>query len=240
MLFNDQSAAAGANYGVCLRTTEGGPVVHLGEGVPMGLSADATRALAVIYTPPQLVIYPTGPGEPVRLPKGNLETYRQARWFPDGRRILFAGNEAGKAMRCYSQDLSGGPPLPVTPEGTTDCAVSPDGLRVVYSRVGGPWFIQPLGGETARPVPGLTADDQLIGWSPDGRSLHLIRPGSIPFRFERLDLDSGLRLLVREVAPADRTGVLSSIGAALADDATSYAYDYYRMTSQLFVLEGAR
>jgi Carboxypeptidase regulatory-like domain len=57
---------------------------------------------------------------------------------------------------------------------------------------------------------------------------------------EQLDLASGRRVLIREVAPADRTGVLRCFGAALTDDTKSYAYGYMRRTSQLFVVEGAR
>jgi len=89
-------------------------------------------------------------------------------------------------------------------------------------------------------VPGLTTDDQVIQWSADGRSVYVYRPANVPFRLERLDLASGRRELVREVAPADRTGVLYSVGAALTDDTRFYAYDFKRMTSQLFVVEGAR
>jgi serine/threonine protein kinase len=63
---------------------------------------------------------------------------------------------------------------------------------------------------------------------------------SHPNRLERLDLASGRRILIREVAPADRTGVVRILGAALTDDTKSYAYSYFRMTSQLFVVEGAR
>jgi hypothetical protein len=55
-----------------------------------------------------------------------------------------------------------------------------------------------------------------------------------------LDLATGRRVLVREVAPADRTGVLWGTGAALTDDAKSYAYSYLRTTSQLFIVEGMR
>ena len=87
---------------------------------------------------------------------------------------------------------------------------------------------------------GLTTDDQVIQWSADGRSVYVYRPTSVPFRFERLDLASGRRTLVREVGPADRAGVLYGLLAALTDDAKSYAYDFKRMTSQLFVVEGAR
>jgi len=89
-------------------------------------------------------------------------------------------------------------------------------------------------------VPGLTPDDQVIRWNADGQSVYVYRPANVPFRLERLDLASGRRELFREVAPADRAGVLYSTGATLAGDTKSYAYGYKRMTSQLFVVEGAR
>ena len=240
LLFDDESIAAGANYGVCMRRTDGGPVVRLGEGQPFGLSPDGRWALAVIFSPPQLVIYPTGPGEARRLPRGDLEAYQTASWSPDGRSVLVVGNEVGKASRCYTQDLSGGLPRPVTPEGTTNGTVSPDGLQVLYSGTGERYFIQRIGGGTPQAVPGLTADDQVIRWSADGRSAFLLRGASLPFRLERLDLASGRRELLREIAPADRAGVLQGVMAAVTDDTRSYAYQYSRMTSQLFVVEGVR
>jgi Tol biopolymer transport system component len=240
LLFNDESDTGGTNYGVCLRKTDGGSVVRLGEGNAYGLSPDGKWALAIIDTPPQLVIYPTGPGEARRLPRGDLEAYQSAGWFPEGKSVLVVGNEAGKAPRCYAQDVSGGPPRPITPEATTDGAVSPDGLQILYSKPGGIYFIQRVVGGTAQAVPGLTMDDQVIRWSADGQSVYVYRPAKVPFRLERLDLASGRRVLLREVAPADRTGVLYGLGATLTDDTRSYAYDYKRMTSQLFVVEGAR
>jgi eukaryotic-like serine/threonine-protein kinase len=240
LLFNDQSAAAGPNYGVCLRKTDGGPVVRLGEGYPCGLSPDGKWALAIIYTPPQLVIYPTGPGENRRLPRGDLETYQSADWFPDGKSVLVCGNEAGKASRCYAQDVSGGPPRPVTPDATANGRVSPDGLHILYSKPGGTWLVQRTEGGLAETVPGLAADDQVVRWGADAHSIYIYQPSNVPFRFERLDLASGHRVLVREVAPSDRIGVLYSVGATLTDDFKSYAYSYRRMTSQLFVVEGAR
>jgi Tol biopolymer transport system component len=240
VLLSDESAVAGLNYGVCLRKTDGGPVVRLGDGTPYGFSPDGAWALAIIDTPPQLVIYPTGPGETRRLARGGLEAYQSARWFPDGKSVLVCGNEVGKASRCYAQDLSGGPPRPLTPEATTNGLVSPDGLRILFSKTGGTYFTQSVKGGTAQAVPGLTADDLVIQWSADDRSVYVYRPANVPFRIERLDLASGRRELVREVAPSDRTGVLYSTGVSLTDDARSYAYDFKRMTSQLFVVEGAR
>jgi hypothetical protein len=89
-------------------------------------------------------------------------------------------------------------------------------------------------------VPGLTTDDQVIRWSGDGCAVYIYRSTSLPFRLERLDIASGRRVKIVEVAPADRYGVLYGLGAALTDDAKTYAYDYKRMTSQLFVVAGVR
>jgi len=240
LLFTDASSTAGSNYRVCLRTTDGGPVVVLGEGMGYGFSPDGKWVLATIDTPPQLVIYPTGPGETRCLPRGDLEAYESASWFPDGKSILVCGHEAGKATRCYTQDASGGLPRPFTPEGTTNGTVSPDGLRILYATPAGPYFIQHAEGGTAQPVLGLTTDDAIIRWSADGGSLCLFHWPNLPFRFERLDIGSGRRVLIRDVAPADRAGVLQGVLAAVTDEAKSYAYDYSRMSSQLFVVEGAR
>jgi serine/threonine protein kinase/Tol biopolymer transport system component len=240
LLFGDASSAAGPNYAVCLRKTDGGPVVRLGEGYPCGLSPDGKSALAIVYAPPQLVVHPTGSGETRRLPRGDLEAYQSASWFPDGKSVLVCGNEVGKASRCYEQDLSGGLPRPITPEATTNGKVSPDGLKVLCSKPNGTYFVQRIRDGFAQPVAGLTSDDQIIRWSEDGHALYLFRAASLPYRLERLDLVSGRRALIREVSPTDRTGVLNALGAALTDDNKTYAFRYGRMTSRLFVVEGAR
>ena len=240
LLFSDESVSAGTNYAVGLRKTDGGAVVRLGEGLTSGLSPDAKSALAIVFTPPQLVIYPTGPGETRHLPRGGLQTYQSASWFPDGKNVLVCGNEAGRASRCYAQDVSGGAPRPVTPDGTTRGVVSPDGAQILCFSQGGSWTIVPAGGGAPRPVPEMGLADYVIGWNPDGRSLNLFRPENVPFRMESLDLASGRRELVREVAPADRAGLLEGGGASISDDRKSYAYDYSRMTSQLFLVERER
>jgi eukaryotic-like serine/threonine-protein kinase len=240
MLFSDESSEAGSNYSVCIRGTGGGSVVRLGEGYPWGFSPDEKWALAVIYTPPQLVIYPTGPGETRRLPRGGLETYQSAAWFPDGKSVLVCGNENGKASRCYAQDISGGGLKPVTPEGSTHGTVSPDGREILYSNADGTYSLQPAGGGAPKAVPGLTPEDWIVRWSEDSSGIYTYSGSSVPFRFERLDLATGRRELVREVAPADRAGLLHSIAAALSADGKSYAYETTRTTSQLFVVVGAR
>ncbi len=239
LLFTDWSEAGGLNYETCLQRTAGGPVLRLGEGGGLGFSPDGKLALALINTPPQLVIYPIGAGTARRLPQGALAAYIGGGWFPDGRRVLVVGNEAGKASRCYAQDLVGGLPRALTEEGTTSGRVSSDGLQILCRGPDGNWLIQPVNGEKARPVP-LTSEDDVIDWSADGRSVLIYRGQEIPITFERLDLASGRRVLIRKGELAEKTGFLASFAAAVSEDARSFAYSYYVSTAQLFVVEGAR
>ena len=230
--------ALGTNYAVCLRKTDGSPVVRLGEGWPADLSADGKWALAVVQSrPPQLVIYPTGAGETQQLQRGQIENYVTAQWFRDGKSVLFCGNEHGKGTRFYVQETAGGAARPVTPEGTRDGWLSSDGTLVLALGPQGKYSLYPIAGGEPRPVPGLTDTDILAQWSPDGRAVLAYRRAEIPCRVERVDLATGHRTLFKEFAPADRAGLLSLRELFVTDDLRSYAYTAYYQVSSLFVSE---
>jgi Tol biopolymer transport system component len=231
--------ALGTNYAVCLRKTDGSPVVRLGEGWPADLSADGKLALAVVQSrPPQLVIYPTGAGETQQLKRGEIENYVTAQWFRDGKSVLINGNEPGKSTRFYVQEVGGAAARPVTPEGTRDGWLSADGKLVLARGPDGKYSVYPISGGEPRPVPGLTEADVLAQWSADGRAVLVYRRAEIPCRLERVDLASGHRTLFKEFAPADRTGLLSMREIFVTDDLRSYAYTAYYQVSSLFVSEG--
>ncbi|HQQ78330.1 MAG TPA: hypothetical protein PLB01_13330, partial [Thermoanaerobaculia bacterium] len=241
LLFMEESGSVGVNYAVCLRRTDGSPVVRLGEGAALDLSRDGKWALAAVpTTPPQLVLYPTGAGEPRKLERGGLVSYESGQFFPDTRRVLVCGHEEGKGVRCYVQDVGGGKPLPVTPEGTSQGFVSPDSRQVLVKASGGALVLYPVDGGEARPVPGASPGDAVIRWSADGRSVLVSRNGEVPARIERLDVATGRREPVRTIGPADLTGVLSIGPFAFTDDLKSYAYACRRTSSHLFLVEGAR
>ena len=63
-----------------------------------------------------LLLVPTGAGENRQL-TGDAINHLDARFFPDGKRILFLGSEPGHGARLFVQDLGGGAARPVTPEG---------------------------------------------------------------------------------------------------------------------------
>jgi len=236
LLFSE--TALGTNYAVCLRKTDGSPVLRLGEGWPADLSADGKWVLALMQSvPPKLLVYPTGAGETRQLERGNLEHYATAQWFHDGKRVLFSGNEPGKGTRFYVQEL-GGTPKPVTPEGTSDGLLSADGKLVLARGVDENYFIYPIAGGDPRPVPGLMSADILALWSADGQSVLVYRRAELPCRLERIDVTTGHRTLFKEFAPADRTGLLSLREIFVTDDLLSYAYTAYYQGSSLFVSDG--
>ena len=240
LVFSEESGILGANYSACVRSTEGSDVVRLGEGFAQDLSPDRTWALVNVPVNPMfLVLYPTGAGEPRRLESGTVISHELAQFFPDGRRILITGSEPGRATRCWVQNLEGGKPAPVTPEGTTDCYPSPDGNRILARKPEGLW-IYPVGGGSPEPVGGAQTTDRVIRWGRDGKSALVVTLGEVPARIERLELSSGKREPFRTLGPADLTGVTGILPIAVSPDETAHAYTTRRMISNLFQVDGAR
>jgi hypothetical protein len=89
-------------------------------------------------------------------------------------------------------------------------------------------------------VPGLDDRDLIINWRPDGRSLLVCRPMEMPTRVERLDLATGRRTLVRDLAPADRAWAVRFDGVSFSADEKSYAYAVGRLVGALYTVEGVR
>ena len=242
LLFTEESARAGKYYSTGLRQTDGSPVVRLGDGAAADITRDGRFVLSVIPTDPaQLVIYPTGAGPPRKLEQGGLVSYESAVFFPDGKRILACGHETGHAIRCYLQDVDGGKPRPVTPEGTTDGFVSPDGLQVLVRESSGGLKLYPVAGGAPRPVPGATPDDAVVRWTRDGKSLLVSSLyEDVPLRVEKLDIATGRREPYKTFGPADPIGAIQIYPIALNDDGKSYAYTVRRQASHLFMVSGAR
>ena len=236
LVFSEDSV--GNNYAVCLRKTNGSPLVQLGEGRPQDLSRDGKWVVAVIPTkPPQLVIYPTGTGETRHLDRGNIESYASAEWFRDGKSLLIGGNEPGKGPRFYVQDVSGGELRPVTPEGSGDGRLSPDGKQILARGPGGKYYLYPIDAGEPRVVEWLTDTDFVIQWSADGRYWFAYHGLAIPCRVERVDVKTGRREPFKDMAPTNRIGLLTVRPVFITDDEKSYTYTTYKQESTLFVTE---
>ncbi len=235
--FTDWGRSAGANYSVWLRKMDGSPALRLGEGTASDLSPDGAWVLvAVPSNPARLMLYPTGPGEPRRIDGGELEAYRDAEWFGDGKALFVCGNAAGQAPRCYVRSLDAPELRPVTPEGVDTGAVSSDGNSAIVRRVTGEALLCPLHGGAPRPLPFIGADDRLSRFSPDSTKVWVLRGK----RVESVDLVSGRRETILEIGAAGGGGMVNVTTIALADDPRAYAYTAGEYSSRLFQIEGAR
>jgi eukaryotic-like serine/threonine-protein kinase len=237
LLFSD--GTSGANYGIVWRKTDDSPIVRLGDGNVLDWSPDETWALAQIFTPPQLVLYPMGPGEPVRLKRGAIAEYQGAFWFPDGKTLLVVGNEPGKPTRAYRQDVPGGEPTPLLQERVIPAAISPDGRAILAINSERKWGWYPVAGGAPQSAPGLTGDDgpaSVVGWSADGRAFFVHTGTEVPARVDRIDIKTGQRTLLKELGPADVTGLATFDPLTVSHDGSQYAYRYRKVLSTLFVV----
>ncbi|MDQ5846226.1 MAG: hypothetical protein M3539_13130, partial [Acidobacteriota bacterium] len=233
--------SSGINYKVYLGKTDGSPAILLGDGYGFGLSPDGRWVVSILSSPPQLVLLPTGAGQPRRLERFQIEQYGYgASWLPDGKGIVFIGKEPGHFQRSYVQNVDGGPPRAVTPDGISGSLVSPDGKLVLAqdSTVRKVPSIYPLDGGDPRPVPGLTEGDRVLRWGIDGRSLFVCRYRELPVRVFKLDVNTGHKELWKELAPADPAGILGAINPQVTPDGKSYVYAFTRYLSDLYLVEG--
>lgn len=194
-----------------------------------------------------LVVVPTGPGETKRLPKGTIETYYGASFFPDNRRILVLGSEAGRPQRLFSQDLGGGLPRAVSPEGFCVAApgspVSPDGKRIAAfpdDAERGPVFVSVEDG-TVRPIDGLGPGDVPLAWTSDGKSLFVREPSAgSAWRVVRFNLETRRRTPWKELRPVEPSGARVVYDPVIARDGEVFFYTVARALSNLYVVEGLR
>ena len=242
LIFTESGEGGGENYAAYIRKTDGSPAVRLGEGFAYALSPDQKWVIGGVPNPPhQFSVLPTGAGEAQALTHDTIN-HSRARWFPDGKRFLFIGNEPGHGVRLYVQDVVNGKPRAISPEGivSTQFVLSADGKRVAAVGADQKGYFYPTDGGEPIAIPGFPPGDVPVAWSSDGRSLLIYSPGELPAKVERLDITTGQKQLWRQLMPADGAGV-TDIGPILVSaDAKSYVYEYGRTLSDLYLVEGLK
>ena len=242
LLFAEVGEAGGATYGIYIRGTDASPAIRLGDGNPQALSPDGKWVLALTHTPPlQMFLLPTKAGEPRTITNDSID-HIAASWTPDGKQLIFTGREPGRGVRLYIQDLEGGKPKPISPEGggTTNVHVSPDGKFVMGVDADGKRLFFPVNGGEPQPVPGIQPGEGLDGFTADGKSIFVHNFAGLPCVITRVDLATGKRTPWKQLVPADAAGVDSIGGIGITPDARSYVYSYPRELSDLYVVEGLK
>jgi hypothetical protein len=192
-----------------------------------------------------VVLLPTGAGQPRTLERGRLQDVQAVAWFPDGRRILIAGSEAGAGVRLWAQDVASGPPVPIGREGLWIAPysqpVSPDGeFALALDLSGQSWLVPLRGGGEPRAVAGVERGELPIRWAEDGRSYYLFQERSLPAAVYRFELATGRKEQIRAVAPADTTGVARLGTIQTTPDARSFVYSYSQTLSDLYLVANVR
>jgi serine/threonine protein kinase/dipeptidyl aminopeptidase/acylaminoacyl peptidase len=242
VLFNEVLSGAGRSFHTSLRGTDGSPAVRLGEGYGFALSPDTRWALAFAGRGSTLefVLLPTGAGEAKRLGEEMLSDCFGADWLPDSRGFVFSGGLPGEAARLYQQDIAGGPPRPLTPDGVDlfGPIASPDGSAIAaidgYREV----VRISLPGGGVHPLQGVQEHEIPIRWRTDGQALFVYRPDALPVQIFEVAVGTGRRRLVQEITQPGIQGTDGNVVVALTPDARAYAYSFYRPLDELYVIEG--
>jgi DNA-binding winged helix-turn-helix (wHTH) protein len=228
ILFDEEGAGGGSTARVLTRTVDGAPAVDLGPGNAVAFSPDGKWALArQRYThPPRLVLIPTGAGPMRVIRTGNIEPSERVAWLPNGLHLIVVGNAPGRPQRTYL-DLATGSISPITAEGVL--GTLSDGVLLIAKR-----HFYPIAGGAPQPIPGLQPKERIARfdgksvWTSDDR--HIIR----------IDLATGRRQTVSEYGSGSPQLSVFSGPPILSADGRAYAYTYGTVTSDLFVVEGAR
>ena len=247
----EEAGQGGARRGlVYARRTDGaGPATLVteggdqgGEGSVEGFFPQKDRVLFWNgQAPNEIVVIPTGAGETRRVRTEGITIAGGQRLygFPDGQRFLVSGHEPGRPPRGWVQPVTGGRPIPATPEGALPVALSPDGRWIAARGADKKLLLCPVTGGDPRPAPGPPETGRITAWSADGKALFVTEVEGVVARAYRRDLVTGRRDLVQEIRPPDPAG-LSLFWLLMAADGRSYAYQYYRDLSALFLVEGLK
>jgi hypothetical protein len=242
ILFGEMQEGTGPG-GTYLRRLDSRNAVRLGDGDPLYLSPDGKWAVVrTLDATPDLMLLPTGPGEPRRLPSMGMKP-EWALFLRDGERLLVGGVDDRKVFRHYLQRIDTGAIELI--EGETNAegyaAVSPDGAWIAIGPTEGRIHLHPLKGGAVRTMGGFAEGEWILQWSGDGRSLYAGDMSRVPVKVHLVDIATGKRTLWKELAPAGMLGVTGISYAAIAPDGQAYAYSYLQtLTSDLFVMDAAK
>jgi eukaryotic-like serine/threonine-protein kinase len=246
LAFEEAGESVGANeFEVDMRGTDGSSPVKLGRGNNPAFSPDGKWLLAGSVPFSKFLIFSTGSGQTKQLDAGGIRQISSLGWMPDGNQIYFVGND-GEQRRAYIQDLAGGAPRAVTPAvlprvGAIESdLVSPDGKFIFTRDLIGKGLIYPLAGGGPTAVPGMTMEDTWANWASDGKSAYVYQNMKVNALVFRLDLATGERQQIMQVAPQDTAGVNGLVPFRITPDGKSYAYTYNRSLSNLFIADGVK
>ena len=140
------------------------------------------------------------------------------------------------------QNLDGGEPRPITPEGVDGRFLTVDHADYVSSRDGGGTLeFYPVEGGEPKTISGVTADEDIIGGSNDSSVVYVSRPQSaVSLQIYKLNIVSGNRQPFVRVSPNSPAGVTLVGQPIFSKDEKRYVYLQIRSLSVLYVASGLK
>jgi len=229
---------------VYLRRQGDSGAVLLGSGRSWSLSADGSLAVVsrLVDGAQQLVLVPTGAGDPKVLSIGDLAV-AGATLFATADRVLLVASVDGAGRRLWVLDVAGGDPRPISPAGVSTFywpAISPDGSRAVAMGPDGVLTIYPVEGGEPSSVAGVQPGDVPSGWAADSRRLYVLQGARVPATVDLLEIETGERTRWRELSPPDPAGILTIGPLHVTPDGAAYVYSYRRVLHMLALLSGVQ
>ena len=237
LLFDEQSEGGGVNYSIYLRKTDGSPAVRIADNDAYSISDDGKWVLATTNAEGgSLLLMPTGAGEARPIKTGNLQD-PVAVFLPNQKRILVTSSDG----RMYVQSLESDTPRPVSPPGIVGFfgAFTADGKYVLGQGQQQKLALYPIEGGQPIFLPKWTAGDLPIGPTTDNHSF-FVRNGDLPANIYRYDFVSGTRQFMRQLRPADATGMERIGDVMMTPDGKYYIYGGTRELNNLFVVTGLK
>jgi hypothetical protein len=195
----------------------------------------------------ELVLLPTGPGEPRPVDLHGLRAANtKGHWIAEGdgsASLVLLGRMGDEPTRLFRLPLDGdAEPVAVTPAdfplAPNGHQVSLDGRRVLARPAQGAAVEFSINGDGPRPVPGLLPSDLPLQFDRDGRHVYVQSGQTIPSPIYRVDTVTGERALWRELSPRDAAGVFTVDRVRMSADGSAYVYSIRRVVSSLELITG--
>ena len=236
-VITDWSGTGGADYSIYLAKLDGSPAVQLGSGVASDISPDNKWVTSILPSDPtKVLMLPAGIGETKTITAPNFR-YRDAAWASDGRRLIVRASESDRPLRFWVQDIVGGSPHAVTPEGTDGLFVTVNHSDYVCAHdMAGNVRLYPIDGGDPKSVAGLTDADEVIGGSPDAENLYVSPDASaVPQQIIKVNVVTGRREPFITISPFDAAGIVGLGRPYFSNDGKRYVYNQFRELSVLYV-----